>query len=149
MKSFNRNVIIRCTAVVSGKSKDFTSFQTASKSTGIGVTILKKIARSEYPTNLVKGKKDILFEIDVIKEVVATLTPAWETDIPTQEFLSHYKAYNFLGVCSTTYYNRVRMQPIGEPCSKPIYDRYKRPWILVAYKTSEFVANKSKEGGDN
>lgn len=142
MKSYIRNFKLQITAVASGKTKEFTSYQDASKSTGISEFILKKIGKGEYPTNLVRGKANRLFKVIVEKEIVATLTPAWETDIPTQEFYSHHSCIKFLGCSKSAYYNRTRMQPVGEACNKVIHDAYKRPWILVCYKKSEFVPNR-------
>ena len=145
MKSYIRNFKLQVTALSSGKTKDFTSYKDASQSTGISEFILKKIGKGEYPTNLVRGKNNILFEVQLKKEVVSTLTPAWETEIPTQEFYSHHSCIKFLGCSKTVYYDRARMQPLGEPCSKEIFDAYRRPWILVVYKRSEFIPNKKED----
>ena len=148
MKPFKRNYLIKATAVVEQKTKEFNSIELCSKSTGISEYMLKQIRSGKRPS-LIRGGKDRLFQIEFTYEIVATLTPAWDTladEEPalTKEFSSHHSAIAFLGCSKSTYYRRMRLQPIGEACTLPIKDVLNREWIAVFYKKDEFVPNKSE-----
>jgi hypothetical protein len=148
MKPFKRNYLIKATAVLEQKQKEFTSIEECSKSTGISEYMLKQIRMGKRPS-LIRGRKDRLFQIDFSYDVVSSLTPAWDTSNDeepalTKEFSSHHAAIAFLGTSKSTYYRRMRMQALGEPCSLPIKDIFNREWIAVFYKKDEFVPNKSE-----
>ena len=142
-----RNTIIKVTLLKTGKSKEFNSVQECSKSTGIPEHTLYRVKRSSF-SSICKGKvdkdgNDMMFHVSVEHGYACELTPAFDTEIPTQKFLSHYKAINFLGCSKNTYYKRMNTQPLGTPCDKEIYDRLGQPWIVTFLEDkSEFIPNK-------
>jgi hypothetical protein len=142
-----RNTKIKVVLLKNGKTREFESVEECSKSTGIPTYMLYRVKRTLF-TSVCKGKKDkegndMMFYVNVEHEFASSLVPAFETDLPTQNFLSHYKAIKFLGCSKNTYYNRMKLQPIGEPCDKTIKDKLGREWLVVFHQDkSEFVANK-------
>lgn len=144
---------ITVTAVTSNKSKEFDSVKSASKSTGVSEYYIGQIRAGRKPA-LCRGKNDLLFQFSFTdREVVATLTPAWDTsndDNPAQvmKFHSHTAAVSFLSeggsyMCKkATYYRRKRMQPLGEPCKQTISDCWGREWIPTYLAEGECSLNK-------
>lgn len=144
---------IKVISVLTKQTKTFDTLDGASKSTGVSRYLIKEI-RAGRKSNLVRGKGDRLFSFEFInKEVVAELTPAWDTmldDNPatTMKFYSHVDAINFLSeggryMCKrATYYRRMGSQGLGVPCDTPILDCWNRPWIATFYSKGEFILNK-------
>ena len=147
------NYTIKVTAILSGKTKTFDTLEDAVNSTGVSKYFIKSIRAGKNP-NMVRGKKDILFKFEFFdKEAVVLLTPAWDTSydevpIMPKKFHTHEQAINFLSEggsyqCKkTTYIRRRNLQPLGEPCSVPIFDCWNRPWIVTYYTKGKFVPNK-------
>lgn len=145
---YRRADSIRVTAVASQKSKSFTSLEEVEASTGVSVYMLRKVKQGQM-SNLLRGKNDILFLIEFVYDKAVTLTPAWDTSFDetptiTQEFSSHYSAIKFLGCAKTTYYRRMRLQPIGEPCHTPIRDSFNREWIATFHSKGDFIKERKK-----
>lgn len=142
-----RNCTIKITLLKNGKSREFTSIEECYKSTGIPVHVLYRVKRSLF-SSICKGRpdkdgNDMMFHVLITHDYACELTPAFDTDIPTQKFMSHYKAIKFLGCSKNTYYKRMIMQPIGQPCDMAISDRLGQPWIVTFLEDkSEFIANK-------
>lgn len=142
-----RNCIIKVTLLRNGKTKEFDSVEECYKSTGIPVYMLYRIKRSLF-SSVCKGRVDkdgneMMFHVTVEHSFACELTPAFDTEIPTQKFMSHYKAIKFLGCSKNTYYKRMNMQPLGQPCDMAITDRLGQEWIVTFLEDkSEFVANK-------
>ena len=142
-----RNTVIKVVLLKNGKSREFNSVEECAKSTGITLHTLYRIKRSLFSA-VCKGKKDkdgndMMFHVSVEHKYACELTPAFDTDIPTQHFLSHYKAIKFLGCSKNTYYKRMSMQELGTPCDMEIYDRLGQPWIVTFLEDkSEFIPNK-------
>lgn len=138
---------LKITALKTGRSKVFSSVKEAHTSTGISEYTLRRIKRDSF-LSICKGKdgKDgepLMFHVEVVQEYVCELTPAFDTVIPTQKFLSHYKAIKFLGCSKDTYSRRRNMQPVGTPCDLPIRDRLGQEWIITfLVDKEEFKLNK-------
>jgi hypothetical protein len=147
-KKYIRVSHINVTAVLSQKTKRFTSLQDVETSTGVSLYILRLIKKGQM-SNLVRGKKDILFLIEfVYKDKAVTLTPAWDTSLDgtkPQEVSSHYAAIHRFGFSKSTYYRRMREQPIGEPCHTPLKDSFNREWIATFHRKGDFDRNKKGE----
>lgn len=144
---YRRPKRIKVTAVLSQKSKLFTSMEDVEKSTGITIYILRQIKKGKM-SNLVRGNKDILFLIEFLYDKAVTLTPAWDTandGAVSQDFSSHYSAMKFLGCSMSTYYRRMREQPIGDPCHTPLKDSFNREWIAIFHTKGDFNENKKGE----
>ena len=142
-----RNCTIKVILLKNGKTRTFDSVEECYQSTGIPLYMLYRVKRSLF-NSICKGKEDkdgnpMMFQVIVEHSFACSLTPAFETEIPTQNFLSHYKAIKFLGCSKNTYYKRMTMQPIGQPCDMPLVDMLGREWIVTFLEDKqEFVANK-------
>lgn len=157
MKKYSKSFIIKVTSTRSGKTKTFTSARECSESIGVSKYILTRIKNGEHPS-LVVGVKEITFMVEFIADKACSLYPAWDTRFDTepigeQVFASHTEAIRFLSggnnTKKSTYYRRMRMQPLGVPCSQTITDPHGFEWIITFFKEKDdngFIPNKKKGG---
>lgn len=153
MKKYSKSFTIRVTSLASGKVYNCRSITMCSSKIGVSEAILSKIKRGKH-SSFVRGKDDKLWQIDFVPDVACSIYPAWDSSLDSEpvlpkEFSSHNEAILFLSGYGpskrSTYFRRMDMQPLGEPCAKPIEDNHGFTWIITFYKPKgAFVPNKKK-----
>jgi hypothetical protein len=151
MKKYSKSFTIKVTSLATGKVYSCNSIIICSKKIGVSRHILSSIKRGRH-SSFVTGINDKVWQIEFVPDVACTLYPAWdnrfdEEPIGEQTFSSHTEAIRFLSGEGPdkrhTYYRRMSMQPLGEPCAKPIEDNHGFTWIITFYKDKgTFVPNK-------
>ena len=151
MKKYSKSFTIKVTSLATGKTYTCRSIVLCADKIGVSRHILSSIKRGKH-SSFVTGTNDKLWQVEFIPDIVCSLYPAWDNKFDTepigeQTFSSHSEAISFLSgegpSKMNTYYRRMSMQPIGEPCAKPIMDNHGFEWIITFYKDKgAFVPNK-------
>lgn len=117
--------------MINQEVKRFTCFEAAAEGLGIGIKLLKRYVRGGTEYSVLRGNDGQLWTITIEFNKAVKLVPAFEGDIPVQNFSSITAAIRFLGVTRRTF-DRWRFSvETGE--TFVIKDCYRREWLAVCY----------------
>lgn len=140
-KTYSRKKTIKATNIsdiICNQTIVTTNLRKLCKDIGVSEYRVRQILREESTVDYVRSKTtNVLWQIEYELEYVVEATPLYDdSDVldTVHKFTSACKCCKFLGISKSTYYARMKMQTIGEPCKVPVTDLFDRDWQLTFLK---------------
>ena len=130
--------------ITKDKRKTFDTLQAAAKSMGVSYNKLQYALKKQLRFDYRNPSNDLYFQCMPVYDYVVTATPIFGGDMPTQHYASVTACCKDLGIGKSVYYDRLKLQPLNEPCEKVVLDEFKREWILTFHKDNSKVPLKKK-----
>ena len=140
-KTYSRKKIIKATNIsdlIYNQVIKTTNLRQLCRDIGVSEYRVRQILNGESKIDYIRSKEtNILWQIEYEFDYVVEAKPLYaDADVldTVHKFTSAYKCCKFLGISKSTYYARIKLQPIGEPCKKTVTDIFDREWQLTFLK---------------
>lgn len=130
-------VIQRITEPVDLTDRHYRSIRKMANELNISEFKIREFIKTREESKYVRSKDNVLFLLKKpIKDVAITARciEDYENQYAYQEFTSIYQLSKRFRLSFETIYERKHMQPLNVECNKPVFDEFKRKYLLTFYK---------------